>query len=403
SQAQSVFGNPRITVSANWPDEPYFNRADFQVVPSPWAIAGCATKTPVWKQILRTLCGLCLALLAAAGLRIPTKNNLAARWQRLLEAYKKADLVISVSGNQFYSTGKYGWPFPVNILSVELAHIFRKPFYIMPQSIGPLKRGWEKFLLRSAFSKARQLFFREEIALNLAKAIGIPAEKCHYAPDPAFDYPPAPEEEALHLLSGYGYHDGEACIGLTIIASMGRSLNAQVVDRYYAAVADLLAYLTSTLEIKVYIFNQVIGPTVLEDDRTAVDTVLQRMGSEVQRVIVVNESLSPGLLKACYGKMQLFIASRLHSGIFAMGMGVPVLFINYLTKTRGVLDAVGLGQWVIDLGDITGDTLRDAVCLAWQERWQRAEVLAQRLPGIKYQASQVMKEIASDYERRAKD
>jgi len=205
SQARSVFGDPHITVSANWPDEPYFEKASYQVVPSPWHIVGCATRTSVLIQISRTVLGFFLALLSAIGFRFPIKNCPFASWQLLFDVYQRADLVISVSGNQFYSTGKYGWPFPVNIFSVELAHIFRKPFYIMPQSIGPLKRGWEKALLRSVFRKARLLFFREEIALNLAKAIGIPAGICHYAPDPAFDYSPAAEIDVLNCLSKYGY------------------------------------------------------------------------------------------------------------------------------------------------------------------------------------------------------
>jgi len=69
-------------------------------------------------------------------------------------------------------------------------------------------------------------------------------------------------------------------------------------------------------------------------------------------VVHINQAVKPALLKACYGYMQAFLASRLHSGVFALGMNVPTIFIGYLSKTHGVLEALGLETNVIDLKDL---------------------------------------------------
>ncbi len=398
AQLRLVFKDPELIVSANWPEEPYFTGASFTTVASPWYLAGRTRGAGTAAQIARTLAGWLQARYHAAhpvpgGLRREGGRS----WQSLFAAYHKADLVVGVSGNQFYSTGKFGWPMPVNALSVELAHMYGKPFYTLPQSIGPLKRGWERSLLRSIYGRARGVFFRENISVQLVQRIGIPPEKCHYAPDPAFAYPSAGRDQALALLSPYGYRPGEDSLGLTIIAPMGRSLQPDQVDRYYHSLAGLLVRLVRKLGLKVYIFDQVIGPTLQEDDRRATRRVLDLVGEPVNGIIWVNQTLTPGQLKACYGCMQVFIASRLHSGIFALGEGVPVLFINYLTKTRGVMEAAGLEDWVLDLAAIEENTLYDSVCAAWEARQRNALRLTQAvLPEIVAKVNQSVEWIARD-------
>jgi colanic acid/amylovoran biosynthesis protein len=160
----------------------------------------------------------------------------------------------------------------------------------------------------------------------------------------------------------------------------------------------LFTHLTNDLGIKVYLFCQVTGPTSQEDDRIAVQNVLKRMQAKNNQVITINQALCPSLLKACYGQMELFLASRLHSGIFAMGMGAPTLFINYLTKTRGVLEAAGVGDWVLDLSGLTEASLIELVEHAWSERERFSARLKQLLPGVITQTSRAMDWIANEYE-----
>ena len=386
-QARRAFGNPHLSALVNWPEEPYFKNADFEIIPSPWQLVGAARGSPVPLQLARTLGGLLRAKFAAGS----------GGWERMFGAFQRADMVIAVSGNQFYSTGRYGWPFPVQALPVQLAHIFRKPFYVLPQTIGPLKRGWERTLMRFIYGRARMVFLREHISVRLAREIGIPEEKLRYSPDPAFAYPAASRDEAQQIMGRWGWTPGTPTVGATVIARMGRSLNPGAVDRYYVAVARALARLSDEHGAFVYLFCQVTGPTTYDDDRTAAQTVMNMMGGQAREVRLVDETLSPGQLKACYGLMNLFLGSRLHSGIFALGMGVPSVLINYLSKTRGVLEALGLGDWSVDLSDTSDAAFEELICRVWLERSERASRLAALLPEVIAQAAKPMEWIAQDY------
>lgn len=397
-QVEARFDHPSITIVSNWPEEPYFKSSQYPVVPSPWYIVGAGTRTPVPVQMGRLVEGFWLARKASVSSQRPETKSGNGAWKALFDAYHNADLVIAVSGNQLYSTGKYGWPFPVNAMSAELAHIFRRPFYVMPQSIGPLRRKWERWIVRLVYGRARGVFCREKRSLELAQEIGIPSGRCFYAPDPAFTYHDASPAEAVSLLSRYGYQEDQENIGITIIASMGRALDAQAVERYYEAFSALFNFILSAPNRHIYVFNQVTGPSPVEDDRTAVRRVLAKMGERAQCVTFVDEVLPPSLLKACYGKMQFFIASRLHSGIFAFSKGVPTLFINYLTKTRGVLDTLNLSDWVVDLTSVTDRSLIEAFQQGWENRAARAQAIAAVMPGIAAQVDLPMQWIVKDYE-----
>jgi hypothetical protein len=88
-QARSAFDQPHLIVSANWPQEPYFQSVDYEVVPSPWRLAGIGTRKKVFLQMLSAAYGLLLAWLHSS-LHIQPG---APGWRSLLDAYRGADLV----------------------------------------------------------------------------------------------------------------------------------------------------------------------------------------------------------------------------------------------------------------------------------------------------------------------
>jgi polysaccharide pyruvyl transferase WcaK-like protein len=159
SHLKSAFGNPKISIAVNWPEEPYFQTAmDFTVVPSPWYAIGIRSENSFRRQLWNTFLGLYYARKYKRG----HLKGIPEVWLEVFKAYESADIVASVSSTLMYSTGRYGWPFPVKTWSVELAHYFGKPFIVMPQSIGPLRWNWEKQLLCNAYQKAFLILLRDE-------------------------------------------------------------------------------------------------------------------------------------------------------------------------------------------------------------------------------------------------
>jgi colanic acid/amylovoran biosynthesis protein len=393
-QLQAAFNCSKVTVTANWPNESYFQETTlFDTVASPWKLIDIRPGVSAWIQILRYMQSLAMARMYQAGFR----SGIPAEWQSIFKTYAECDVVAAVSSTNFYSTGRYGWPFPVKIFIVELADLFHKPFYIMPQSIGPLRWQWEKKMLRSMYEKARIVFLRDQVSMRLADEIKLTKERYRFAPDPAFAYPSASEEAALQCLNRYGFCKGRSAMGMTVIPWQGKWVSGMVMENYYASMARFLSEFHNKTGADVYIFNQVTGPTILDDDRAGTKILLKHMGGGRDWLKNVDEVLPAAMLKACYGQMDLFLATRMHSGIFALGMNVPVVFIGYITKTRGLMEWLGLEDWVVDLAAVNDEILLQKTLMAWDECAERKEKLAGIIPAIVRQVFETAEVIQQDY------
>jgi len=393
---KEAFDNPKISVAVNWPEEAYFQYpAEFTVVQSAWHAIGIRRERSFLQQLTNTILGMGYARLYRRGL----KRGIPQEWRDVFRAYETADVVASVSSTLFYSTGRYGWPFPVKTWSVGLAKFFGKPFMVMPQSIGPLRWNWERKLLRNAYQEAFLILLRDAESLRLAKSIGLPDVKVHFSPDPTFEYLPVTPSEALSVLTKYGYSSTDTSIGLTLIPWQGRWVNQAIMDRYYQALSNFLVEFCSQKTRRVFIFNQVTGPTSLDDDRVAASLLMKKIAGPTNQIVHVNEVLPPAMLKACYGQMKLVIATRMHSGIFSLGMGVPVLYIGYLQKTRGLMEWLGLQDWVLELDQVNQSNISDNAYKALQENEERRQIIAQKLPAIKEEIAGTPNLIIQSYER----
>ncbi len=347
-----AFGKPKIKVSANWVDEPYYRQYGVEVVPSFRSILESASPASAIFQIL-TFIFLCLRVLfsrsLSAGFR---KRAVKNDFDQLMAAFEVSDLIVAVSGNQVYSSGKFGWPLPVTLAPLFLAKHFGKPLVVFPQSIGPLKRKWERKMVKRAYEYASKVFVRDDKSLALLKELGFPKEKYAYAPDPAFGLRAAPADAALQILSEAGMADDKFRIGLTVISRMGKALDQDNISRYYQILENGLAGYQSGKTVQIVLFTQVWGPSELENDSIPTRELAARLKARGLDVVLVDKELDPILLKACYGQMDIFIASRLHSGIFAFGQGTPTLFLGYLTKTEGLTKRLEMSEYFIDINEI---------------------------------------------------
>jgi len=76
---------------------------------------------------------------------------------------------------------------------------------------------------------------------------------------------------------------------------------------------------------------------------------------------ICREDLSPSEIKSLIANMDYFVGTRMHSNIFATSMCVPTTAIAYEKKTNGIMETVGLEDYIIEINDITSDDLFNKV------------------------------------------
>ena len=75
------------------------------------------------------------------------------------------------------------------------------------------------------------------------------------------------------------------------------------------------------------------------------------------RVKFIEEVLDPYQMKFIISKSHGFIGSRMHSNIFALEKGIPLLAISYQPKTEFIMKSLGLEDFFVDINFIDHDIM----------------------------------------------
>lgn len=381
-QVRETFPAAHITCAYN---DPTTAEPDVTAVPAffQWVRTPRADGTLGWKMpqgALLMLTALVLALLYRITGSLP-RWWLTERQYALLTAYAEADLVLSCAGNVFYSSGT-GLNLLVNYFTFAYGAWLGKPIATLPQSFGPLRRGWEKWLLGQIGKRASLLLAREPISARLLAEVGVPIGRYRLVPDVAFAYQARNDGEAEKILEPYlSLPSSTPLLGITMInwGAQNRTFGQQT--NYEAAITATIRRFLAESEGQVLLFAQVWGPTPSEDDRIPARRVAATFGAS-GRVHFVDAELTPAQLKGCYAHLDLLLGTRMHSNIFALSVGVPVVAIGYFTKTAGIMEMAGLSEWMIGIENATDTTLPPLTLKAWSHRQALRQQVADTLPAI---------------------
>jgi colanic acid/amylovoran biosynthesis protein len=100
-------------------------------------------------------------------------------------------------------------------------------------------------------------------------------------------------------------------------------------------------------------------------------------------VTVIDAALAPVELQAAYSRLDLLVATRMHSAIFALSAGVPALAIGYLHKSAGIMEMLGLERYVLDIDTIDAERLCAVADRLWDERAAVRARIATRIPAMR--------------------
>jgi colanic acid/amylovoran biosynthesis protein len=396
ASAHAAFPEARLEIAINDPDSAseIGNRDFVQVLPSFAALCGAGLGRPrIGAIIWIVAASLAAAMVYRMRRRLPAW--VPEELRSLLSAYLTADLVVSKPGSLFVTMGRFGLPFLQEAFAVAYALMLGKPFYVLPQSMGPLRRTWERAAIRHLYGRARIVYLRDPVSLRLARELRLPAERLRMVPDMAFALPQASTERAAEALAHAGAANGPR-MGVTVLNRLLRDVKQTEWERYESSMAEALARFARQRGIVVVFFPQVTGPTEREDDRIAARRIMARMGLGDQAVLI-EEPTSPALLKAMYREMDVVVATRMHSAIFALSNAVPTLMIVWLDKVRGLAELLGLEPWTLNLTQVDEASLGALLERLWQSRPAVRAQLEKIMPDLLHQIGSVSETIASDY------
>jgi colanic acid/amylovoran biosynthesis protein len=337
-----------------------------------------------WRKQLVPVYGL-LLILASLSYRLFGLRLLPWRSERraLMRAYYAADVVAVIGGGHLYARHALNIAFLWLWLGIALALLMGKPLIFLPQSFGPLPGRLQQGLLRWLLSRSALLVAREYRSLRLLAEIGL-RRRALVLPDLAFG-----DDMSERLLPVPGLAEIAATqqplVGLTLMDWQGQNPGFRNQSSYEAAILALMRHLRERYNARVLLFAQCTGPTAAHDDRL----IARRLAAEasaqgIDAVDLIDAALSPEQLKAAYERLDLLVATRMHSAIFALSRNVPVLAIGYLYKSVGIMEMLGLERYALDIDTIDATALCAASDALWAERDRIRQLLSARIPAMQH-------------------
>jgi polysaccharide pyruvyl transferase WcaK-like protein len=284
---------------------------------------------------------------------------LHAKEKNSLKLMKESDFVISKGGSFLCNEGSNREFFALLRLfhPFFLAKILNKKTSIFGQSLGPIKGFFSQVLFRYGITKVDDVFIRETKTIELLKEDNIYLDKYNIVPDIAFSL-----KDSDGIVEKIILEDDCFKVGMTIVDFPFQS--AYEKDQYIGAMCSAIIHVVRKYKAKVYIYPQVI--TIMPDGTTDIrltQKIFSLLSETIRdNVIIFNKNYSPMDLKKMYGMMDIFIATRLHSAIFALGNIVPTINISYHgTKSEGTFALLELDEYVIRITTVDKKMLENKV------------------------------------------
>ncbi len=205
---------------------------------------------------------------------------------------------------------------------IRLATLFGKKVMLYANGMGPLKPEHRK-ITRGVLNRVDCITLRDPASLLELNRIGVTKPAIKLTADPAFSLTPAPKERADELLRHVGLSPEKTTLCVSIRPWRDNppdfaSVMAHAVDRLCRERDMQCVFLPMQPQIDSALCEEVAA------QMTAPAAVLPT--NDIRETLAV------------IGSCRLCIGMRLHSLIYAVSRGVPVVGLDYDPKISGVMD-----------------------------------------------------------------
>lgn len=360
-----------------------------------WLLLSSVRNEGIFKRLwvpLRGLTSLVLYLWVYALSRRKASWLLTPKLREFMQANHEADFVITCGGGYLRTANgslRETILAIVTCFNFLVAKYVGKKVYLYSQSIGPVHGRMQERILAFSLNRFDLVEAREDVSIRYLQKLAIQAPIVKTA-DPAL------------LLGGKGVFPkkevkltpGRLHVGITVRKWF--KTKAQL-EAYELAVAKNIDYLIDQHNAEVFYIPQVIAENFGDDDRVVAREVKEKV-THKDRFTVVEADLHPFEVIGLCGSMDLFIGTRMHSNIFSLISGLPVVAIEYEHKTRGIMRGLGIEELTIDINDVNEQTLRDKIDLLMTKHDHFKALLKQNMPAQIEESRRAMDAIKEYYE-----
>lgn len=311
-------------------------------------------------------------------INVPNRRSLT-----LIKEFKRCDIVFDLSlGDSF--TDIYGLRRSLSMLASKLLLVVSGvPYVLSPQTIGPFKHWFPRWISNLVMQRSRRIFVRDQLSFDelpnfLRKKTSVTTDLAFYLP---FNKSTKPNPEHISValnVSGLLYNGGYSKKNMFNLnfdyADLIESLITRLIDRK----VDLCL-----------ISHVIVEDNAIEDDYR----VCQALALKYPSLRVAPAFKTAIEAKSFISGFDFFIGSRMHASIAAFSAGIPIYAISYSRKFKGLYSNLKY-DFVFDVNEHTKEQVIDSI-LSYLGRLDEMKILvSESIERAKTMNAQYMSEIS---------
>jgi colanic acid/amylovoran biosynthesis protein len=307
-----------------------------------------------------------------------------------LDSIARADLVLSAPGGPYIGEIYRGHELSEHLLHLWIAEKLGKSVMIYGPSMGPFTTRRNK-IRRRLLDVVPVITLRDPISKQYLDDLKISTPLVYVAADSAFQDSVAIDATRLDqiLVSEEIFDPANPHIPLIGVTPAGARWNYRNAAEpkikqaeYVALMARTVDHLIESYGCRVVFFPQLYGRS---SDLPLIQSIVDK-SRYADQVRILSDRHDSDIQQAVISRMDMMIANRYHSAIFAIKQAVPVVCIAYEHKAKGVMRQAGVEDYLIDIGELSFDTLSAAIRRAWENRQAIRRELQESLPILRKSA-----------------
>jgi colanic acid/amylovoran biosynthesis protein len=234
--------------------------------------------------------------------------------------------------------------FYTHLVQLYLAKKLSKKVVLSPMSIGPTNSKINTMILKFVLKGIDIIFVREMFSKKYCESMGLASTLSN---DLAF------EKFNHKIVTRSGVSNQTLYVTVINWNFPDTSNPSCYFERYIDSLVKVSASLSQKHNLKVKIIEQV------SSDLPAINIFRKRLSDLGVSSDILGSNMSPIDIMDELSKAKLVIASRFHSAIFSLNVGVPVIAISYLPKTTGMLSLYEANELFFEINQLSYQELLD--------------------------------------------
>ena len=249
------------------------------------------------------------------------------------------------------------------VFVVPFARLVGCKVVIYSCGIGPFQNQLSRTLAKWVINGCDLVIMREHDSEKLARDIGV-TQPIEVTGDAAFINPVSPDARAEEICRNEGVDLSIPSLGINVTKYMDQWLaqgeRLSDASKFLHLLADGINDARKKLERP---FQCVVFSTHPMDEECA-----SQLAALLDGKSIFNSRYLSHDIQAVMRRCELFMGMRFHSVILASAVEVPIIGLIYAPKVRGYMRLLGCEDYSLELGQLTVQSLSDAVSRGWSER-----------------------------------